>query len=146
MSSVSSVSTRQASSEVGALNGGWYSNDARTAPNWCFWCRNQKTAEIPMMPITLRITRAESSGLGAEFTKNNAGIGHHWAYCIYRNIMNRTRQGACSIQSISMTVWLSKNKMENGFTSLTRFAIFLCFWRRKQQHISETWLKLRNEN
>lgn len=77
--SVSSASTRQDWSVSRTRNGGWYSNAVKMVePRLFFWCRNQITAEIPMIATTLRMTRADSNALGPEEDKSQCEEGHHY--------------------------------------------------------------------
>lgn len=66
----SSPSTRQDWSGSRTRNGGWYSKAVKMLePRLCFWYRNQIPAETPTTVITLRMTRMDSTGLGAEQSK-----------------------------------------------------------------------------
>ena len=79
--SFSSASTRPDWSVSRTRNGGWYSNAVkRVAPRLCFWCRNQITAETPMTPTTLRMTRADSSALGSEEDGLQCKEGHKYKH------------------------------------------------------------------
>lgn len=70
MLSASSASTRQDWSGSRTRNGGWYSKAVKMfEPRFCFWYRNQIPAETPTTVITLRMTRMDSTGLGAERNK-----------------------------------------------------------------------------
>lgn len=77
--SASSASTRQDWSGSRTRNGGWYSKAVKTLePRFCFWYRNQIPAESPTTVITLRMTRTDSTGLGAEHNKQQCQ-GHEGA-------------------------------------------------------------------
>lgn len=83
MLSVSSASTRQDWSVSRTRNGGWYSNPVRMVePRLCFWCRNQITAETPMIATTLKMTRADSRALGSEKDKKQCKEGHYYKHKI----------------------------------------------------------------
>lgn len=78
--SVSSASTRQERSSSRTRNGGWYSNAVSIGkPGLFLWCRNQITAETPMIATTVRMTMAVSSALGPWGEQGTTyEEGHHW--------------------------------------------------------------------